>query len=522
MLFNSHTFIFLFLPITVLVYFMLGRYNHRISAVWLIAASLFFYGWWNPAYVGLLIGSILFNYSVGAALAQENARKILTLKKVILIFGVALNLCLLGYFKYVNFFLSTINNLTDAGWSLGSVILPLGISFFTFTQIAYLVDAFRGEVKERDLVHYALFVTYFPHLIAGPILHHKEIIPQFGRRSTYTFSYENIAVGLTIFSLGLFKKVVLADSIAPVAQTVFEAASKGQALTLIEAWSGAISYSLQLYFDFSAYSDMAVGLSKLFGVSIPLNFYSPYKAVNIIEFWKRWHISLSRFLMDYLYIPLGGNRFGTVRRYLNIMITMFLGGLWHGAGWTFIMWGSLHGLYLVINQAWRSLRKYFGHDLHKPTLIGTLGARLITFIAVVIAWVLFRADNLESAFAVYSGMLGLNGFVLPEVWLKYSGVLGNLLVNGGVVFGTLPAFTKALQAPILIILLISIAWFMPNTQQFMQKFKPAINIYRGDVTTSNLWFKWGPSWQWATCFALVMSISIIMIDKLSEFLYFQF
>jgi hypothetical protein len=226
--------------------------------------------------------------------------------------------------------------------------------------------------------------------------------------------------------------------------------------------------------------------------------------------------------MDYLYVPLGGNRLGTARRYLNIMITMFLGGLWHGAGWTFILWGILHGFYLVINQAWRSLRKSFGQDLHKSTLIGSLAARLITFIAVVIAWVLFRADNLESAFAVYGGMLGLNGCVLPEVWLNYSGMLGNLLVSEGVAFGTLPAFTKALQAPILIILLISIAWFMPNTQQFMQKFKPAINIYRGDVTISNLWIKWAPSWQWATCFALVMSISIIMIDQLSEFLYFQF
>jgi D-alanyl-lipoteichoic acid acyltransferase DltB (MBOAT superfamily) len=489
--------------------------------VWLIAASLFFYGWWNPAYVGLLIGSILVNYSFGSALALEDERKTRTRKKAILILGVAFNLCLLGYFKYANFFLTTINKLAGSEWSMGSIILPLGISFFTFTQIAYLVDAFKGEVKERNLVHYALFVTYFPHLIAGPILHHKEIMPQFSRRSVYNFNYGNIAVGLTVFSLGLFKKVVLADSIAPLAQTVFDAASKGQALTFIEAWSGGISYALQLYFDFSGYSDMAIGLSKLFGVSIPLNFYSPYKAVNIIEFWRRWHISLSRFLMDYLYIPLGGKRLGTVRRYLNVMITMFLGGLWHGAGWTFIAWGFLHGFYLVINQVWHALRRYLGHDLKNSILMGRISARVVTFTAVVIAWVLFRSDTIDSACAVYRGMLGMNGFILPEQWLHYSGMFGIWLSKHGVLFGATP-FTKALQAPFLIALLISIAWFFPNTQQFMQKFEPAINIYRGEKYNMKPWIQWSPNWKWAAGCSLAMTAGIIMIDKVSEFLYFQF
>lgn len=501
---------------------MVGRYSPRISAAWLIAASLFFYGWWNPAFVVLLLCSTLLNYSVGVALSREHERGRQKRKKAILLFGVASNLCLLGYFKYANFFLATVNEIAGTEWSLGGIILPLGISFFTFTQIAYLVDAFKGEVKERDLLHYALFVTYFPHLVAGPILHHKEIMPQFCRRSVYNFNCENTAVGLTVFSLGLFKKVVLADSVAPLAQIVFEAASKGQTLTFIEAWSGSMSYAVQLYFDFSGYSDMAIGLSKLFGVSIPLNFYSPYQAVNIIEFWRRWHISLSRFLKEYLYIPLGGNRLGTPRRYLNLMITMCLGGIWHGAGWTFIMWGSLHGVYLIVNHAWRALRRYMGQDLSCSTRLGRVTARIVTFAAVVVAWVLFRADTISSAFGVYRGMLGMNGIVLPEQWLHSSGIFGGWLSSSGIPFGATPAFTKALQGPVLVALLTSIAWFLPNTQQFMLKFEPAINIYHGEKNTTISWLQWSPSWKWAAGCSILMTIGIIMLDKMSEFLYFQF
>jgi D-alanyl-lipoteichoic acid acyltransferase DltB (MBOAT superfamily) len=522
MLFNSHVFIFLFLPVTLMVYFGLGHYSSRLSAVWLTAASLFFYGWWNPAYVGLLLGSILFNYYVGVALTCEHGRGRDTRKRAIAIFGITGNLLLLGYYKYSNFFISTLDGMIGTSWTLGNIILPLGISFFTFTQITFLVDAFKGEVNENNLVHYSLFVTYFPHLIAGPILHHKEMMPQFGRQSTYRFSYENWAVGLTVFAIGLCKKVILADSIAPYAQVVFEAASKGEMLTFVEAWSGSISYSLQLYFDFSGYSDMAIGLSRLFGVSLPINFYSPYQAVNIIDFWRRWHITLSRFLREYLYIPLGGKRRGGLRRFINLMITMLLGGLWHGAGWTFVIWGGLHGLYIAINLAWHKLRRSLGQDLSRSSRWGRGIARTVTFFAVVVAWVFFRANSIDTAVGVFRGMVGLNGIILPKEWLSYAGAFGRWLSETGISFDMMPAFKDALRAPILIIALTAIAWFLPNTQQVMQKFRPAIDIYRGVASEVRSWLKWEPGWEWAVVSALLMMVSIVLIDEVSEFLYFQF
>lgn len=415
-------------------------------------------------------------------------------------------------------------SLQKVQWSLspGNIILPLGISFFTFTQITFLVDAFKGEVKENDLLHYSLFVTYFPHLIAGPILRHQEMIPQFGRQSTYRFSYENCAVGLTVFAIGLCKKVILADSIAPYAQVVFEAASKGHMLTFVEAWSGSISYSLQLYFDFSGYSDMAIGLSRLFGISVPLNFYSPYQAINIIDFWRHWHITLSRFLRDYLYIPLGGNRRVGLRRFVNLMITMLLGGLWHGAGWTFVIWGGLHGLYIAVNHAWHTLRRSLGQDLSRSSRWGRVVAQTVTFFAVVVAWVFFRANSIDTALGVFRGMAGLNGIILPKEWLSYAGAFGRWLSEIGISFDVMPAFKEALQEPILIIALTVIAWFFPNTQQVMQKFKPAIDTYRGVASGVRSWLQWDPGWGWAVVSALLMTISIVMIDEVSEFLYFQF
>ncbi|MBS4033335.1 MAG: MBOAT family protein [Ignavibacterium sp.] len=522
MLFNSHIFIFLFLPATLLVYFLCGIYSTRLSAVWLIAASLFFYGWWNPAYVGLLVGSILFNYSVGMVLAREHTRHRQSVKRIILIFGITGNFLILGYYKYANFFLSTLSGIVNVEWTIGNIVLPLGISFFTFTQIAYLVDAFKGDVKEYNLVHYSLFVTYFPHLIAGPILHHKEMMPQFGLKSTYRFSYENFSVGLTVFAIGLCKKVVLADSVAPYAQTVFKAASEGSILTFIEAWAGSIAYALQLYFDFSGYSDMAIGLAMLFGVSLPLNFYSPYQAVNIIEFWRRWHITLSRFLRDYLYIPLGGNRKGSLRLSINVIITMLLGGLWHGAGWTFIIWGGLHGLYIAINHIWHSVLHFFGYRKIHGKWWGRAVARMLTFLAVVVAWVFFRADSIDSAMRVLKGMAGLNGIILPQVWESYTGSFGKWLSVLGTSFGMTPAFNEALRGPLLLLILLTIVFFFPNTQQVMHKFRTAINIYRGDNMGVPTWFNWEPTWRWAAISAVLMTTSIVMIDKVSEFLYFQF
>ncbi|MGH6886959.1 MAG: MBOAT family O-acyltransferase, partial [Geminicoccales bacterium] len=331
MLFNSFEFILAFLPVTLIGFFLLGgRESPRAALSWLVLTSLFFYGWWNPSYLVLIIGSICFNFFVGQRLLARSS-------KAILGFGVAVNLLSIAYFKYAGFLAFNIEELAGVEVGLEHIVLPLAISFFTFQQIAYLVDAHRGEVRAEGFVNYALFVTFFPQLIAGPIVHHSEVLPQFARRSTYRLDLDNLALGLTVFSIGLFKKVVLADGIATYATPMFAAAQGGYEPTLFEAWGGALAYTFQLYFDFSGYSDMAVGLGLMFNIRIPINFDSPYKAVNVIDFWRRWHITLSRFLRDYLYIPLGGNRRGPERRYVNLMLTMLLGGLWHGAGWTFVI-----------------------------------------------------------------------------------------------------------------------------------------------------------------------------------------
>jgi D-alanyl-lipoteichoic acid acyltransferase DltB (MBOAT superfamily) len=476
MLFNSYGFIFLFLPIVLLGFFQLARVNHAFAAGWLTAASLFFYGYWNPAYVGLLLGSIICNYAFGLWIAKAGVKQQSTRQKRLVAAALTANLLLLGYYKYANFFLGSINSATGAQISLGEIILPLGISFFTFTQIAFLVDTYQGKVKEYNFIHYALFVTYFPHLIAGPVLHHKEMMPQFGHVSTYRFNYENMAVGLTIFFIGLFKKVVLADGIAEYVRLLFSAPAAGIHLTFIEAWVGALCYTFQLYFDFSGYSDMAIGLSRMFGVTLPLNFHSPYKAVNIIEFWRRWHMTLSRFLRDYLYIPLGGNRKGTPRRYLNLIATMLLGGLWHGAGWTFVLWGGLHGLYLVINNGWHAVRRKLGQNPDQPLSrpMHTLSV-LLTFFAVVVAWVVFRADNLNTAIAILKAMMGMEGIVLPNPWLTKLGVFGQWLSANGVSFN-MAIYPELYVAFSWIGMLLLIVWLAPNTQQIMAAYRPALDM----------------------------------------------
>jgi D-alanyl-lipoteichoic acid acyltransferase DltB (MBOAT superfamily) len=403
---------------------------------------------------------------------------------------------------------------------LGEIILPLGISFYTFTQIAYLADAAQGKVREYNLVHYALFVTYFPHLIAGPILHHAEMMPQFDRPETYRMRWDNIAVGLTIFFIGLFKKTVLADGIAPHSTSVFDAAEAGTALPLLDAWGGALAYTLRLYFDFSGYCDMAIGLSRLFGINLPLNFNSPYKAENISDFWRRWHMTLSRFLRDYLYIPLGGNRRGGGRRYLNLMVTMLLGGLWHGANWTFVVWGGLHGLYLVANHAWHALRHRLNwKDAHSRG--GRLAAQAVTFLAVVVAWVFFRATSFEAALIVLKGMAGLNGIEMPFKWLASWGAAGEWLAQHGVRFRDSPTFAGA---PLLTwtALGLAIVWLAPNTQQIMERFDPALD-YRPERRPAMPWLRWQPTTRWAVAMTIVAYFGMLyMSSGFSEFIYFQF
>ena len=398
MLFNSYPFLFVFLPVTLAGFFLIARASHTLAAGWLTLASLAFYGWWNPAYVGLLALSIAFNFAVGAQIARRAGTDRAAAKRW-LVFGVAVDLALLGYYKYTGFLLGNWNELTGAGVPVPDIALPLGISFFTFTQIAFLADAYQGLVREYRPVHYALFVTYYPHLIAGPVLHHKEMMPQFGHAATYRWDWENLAVGFTVFFIGLFKKTVLADGIAEYGRAPFAAAAAGQPLPLLDAWGGALAYTFQLYFDFSGYSDMAIGLSRMVGVRLPLNFDSPYKAASIIDFWRRWHMTLSRFLRDYLYIPLGGNRKGLRRTYANLAIVMLLGGLWHGAKWTFVAWGADHGLLLALER-WRGKRALYG-TLPRPVRIGA------TFVLMLFSWVLFRSESLTAAGHYFAAMLGL-------------------------------------------------------------------------------------------------------------------
>jgi alginate O-acetyltransferase complex protein AlgI len=344
-LFTSALFAWVYLPLVVGGFFLIGRWSQRGAALWLFLASVAFYSVWMPEFTALLMASIVFNFWVGRTLS-------ITKHRGWLILGVAVNILVLAYFKYANFFVDNLNVLLGREWSLGNIILPLGISFFTFTQIAFLADSLNKEVREPSFVHYGLFVTFFPHLVAGPVLHHAQMMPQFSEASTYRFQRANFALGLVFFLIGLIKKVVLADGISPYADAVFNGADQGIMPTLTEAWLGSLAYALQLYFDFSGYSDMAVGLSWMLNIRLPFNFDSPYRATNISQFWRRWHISLSNFLRDYLYIVLGGNRRGTVRRYINLLTTMVLGGLWHGASWSFVLWGTLHGLYLVVHQLW--------------------------------------------------------------------------------------------------------------------------------------------------------------------------
>lgn len=407
MLFNSFIYLFLFLPVTLIVFFAVGRRAPRYAVGWLVFASLFYYSWWNPAYLWIIIASILFNYLVGVILCQK-----LKLNKVVLVFGVVANLIFLGYFKYTSFLIENLNSLFANDFHVKNIVLPLAISFFTFQQIAYLVDSWKGKTRGYYFLDYCLFVTFFPQLIAGPIVHHKEMMPQFLKSSVFRPDYGNISKGLTIFLIGLYKKVILADTAGQYADKYFitTLSEKGGGASFLDAWVAAFSYTFQLYFDFSGYSDMAIGAALMFGILLPINFYSPYKATNMIEFWRRWHITLSQFLRDYIYIPLGGNRKGIGRRHVNLMITMLLGGCWHGTGWTFIIWGGLHGVFLVINHGWNSLTKniYF----HLNSKLTRSVSWFATFLAIVVAWVFFRAPTIDSSLLMMQAMAGLNGVEL--------------------------------------------------------------------------------------------------------------
>jgi alginate O-acetyltransferase complex protein AlgI len=478
MLFNSYPFIFLFLPVTLIGYFVLVRLNYLAPVIWLALASLVFYSVSNWQFVLLLLASIAFNYVIGLLLISKRPRP--AWRFAALTIGVAGDLLTLGYFKYAGFLATNFNAIFSTGFTV-NVLLPVGISFYTFTQIAFLVDAYRGNVARYALPHYALFVTYFPHLIAGPILHHKDMIPQFERAAMRRPDPHLILCGLIIFGIGLFKKTCLADGIQPLVSLAFGP----NAPSFDQAWIGALAYTFQLYFDFSGYSDMAIGISLMFGIFLPLNFNSPYKAASIIDFWRRWHMTLSQFLRDYLYIPLGGNRHGRTLRYVNLMITMLLGGLWHGAAWTFVAWGALHGVYLCINHAWNN---YGPAVAPRFARLANIAAFILTFLSVVVAWVFFRADSLSSALNVLSRMADPTQIAFGRGEMAYA---------------------------LFIMVYAAIAWFAPNTQTIMGYDHKNRSVGQG----LGAWRK-RPAFLYAT--AAVLAFGILGIQQHSEFIYFRF
>jgi alginate O-acetyltransferase complex protein AlgI len=488
MLFNSYEFIFLFLPVTFAVYFWLNKKRlTQASKSWLVFASLFFYSWWNIIYLPLILGSILFNFAVGSTITKMNfseSPKKGGSRKGVLAFGILSNIALLAYFKYMDFFILNANGVLGTQWNLMHIVLPLGISFFTFTQIAYLVDAYRNEVKEMDYLNYTLFVTFFPHLLAGPILHHKEMMPQFDSIKSKVINYKNIAAGLFLFSIGLFKKVVIADTFAQWASAGFDHAEN---LDMIEAWATSLSYSFQLYFDFSGYTDMALGVALLFNIRLPINFNSPYKALDIQDFWRRWHITLSRFLRDYIYIPLGGNRNGEFRTYSNLFTVFLIGGLWHGASWMFIIWGALHGSAIVIHRAWKSL----GFTMYKYL------AWFITFNFINITWIFFRANEWKDASKILYGMFF--GDVIFSGKLEYQ---WSYLKSFGIEFGQFMIHLGGHRSTIVWLLIAFVLILLPNSNTLTKKF------------SANIWYL-----MLTLC---ILLYSLLNLAKKSEFLYFNF
>ncbi len=523
MLFNSFVFALVFLPLTLLGYFLAARAGRRLAGprlagLWLVLASLVFYGWWDISFVPLLVGSIAFNYAASELILAVHARP--RLQTVLLGLAIAANLAALVYFKYLHALLGFLDANGLAHIPFGDVILPLGISFFTFTQIGYLIDVKQGAAEDRGLLNYVLFVTFFPHLIAGPILHNGEMMPQFAEPSTYRFSARNLAVGLTIFIIGLLKKCLLAD---PNSASVAQGFSHAGALPAVAAWNVVLLYAMQLYFDFSGYSDMAIGLARMFNVKFPLNFSSPYKAASIIDYWQRWHMTLTRYLTVYLYNPIAmqvlqwraARGFGIARRdqatpagflamvALPTCVTMALIGIWHGAGLQFLLFGLLHGTYLSINHAWRTWRGRlrYGRANVKPGEqggLGHVGGVLLTYVAVLVGLVVFRAPALGAAGQMLASLLGRHG---NGTW----------------------AGDVALHDVVWLAGLHGIVWGLPNTQQIMRRYEPALGRLHAEATG---WLSarltWQPSPLWAVLCGCGALLALLAMGGTTEFLYFQF
>lgn len=466
MLFNSYEFIFIFLPVTLLGYFLIAKKNIRLSNVWLTLASFFFYGWWDIRFVPILTASILWNFFLGIAIGKARQGKA---RQIVLCIAIAVNLALLCYFKYTDFFIKSINKIAHTDWNLLNIVLPLGISFWTFTQTAYLVDVYREKTEPCNFLDYVLFVMIFPHLISGPIINHSEMIPQFNEKKRHKLNLYYFSRGLMFFLFGLFKKVVIADSLAPIVDEYFR---MGDSLSMLGAWIGVFAYTFQLYFDFSGYSEMALGLGKMLNIDFPINFDSPYKSKSPIEFWQRWHMTLGSWIRDYLYIPLGGNRKGQVRKMLNLFISMTLSGFWHGAGLKYIVWGIWHGLLLVVNHSWR----YFAKP--KNIKIPSFVAKFMTFAAITAGWVIFRGG-------VKRGL---------KIMLKMFDVSS--------IFAMSISASQILTVLMLILLSITV-FLMPNV----------IEIVNGRFKTNK---------KWILVAVLLTDTCLLFLSRNSVFLYFDF
>lgn len=472
MLFNSFEFIFIFLPITFVVYFLLNKAKLIMFATaWLVIASLIFYSYWKIDYLPLILISMVVNYVTGVTLSSDSKLKIN--KKLVFLFGIIFNVGLLGYYKYFDFLIYNINKVFHAGLGYSHLVLPLAISFFTFQQIAWLVDSYEKKTRDYDFLTYSLFVTFFPQLIAGPIVHHGYVMPQFKNLRNKFLNPKNISLGLFLFSIGLFKKVVIADYLSPFVCTIFDGLSD---VSFVEIWTGVISYTFQMYFDFSGYADMALGLGMMFNIKLPQNFNSPLKACSIAEFWRRWHITLSDFLKNYIYIPLGGSRAGQIKTYVNLFITFLIAGIWHGANWTYILWGVMQGIAVVIHRIWREK----GHSL------SVVPAFIINFLCWNFMFIMFRSHSVSQAIYLMKSAFGLNGF-------------------GSVVFDKMRlSFENGSLKISLFLLLAAIigAYFMKNSNEQAEKFKPT------------------PVYLLITLTLFV--VSILNFNRISEFLYFQF
>lgn len=543
MLFNSYLFIFGFLPVTLAGFFLLGSRSRNLALAWLILASLVFYAWWRPFNVLIIAPAVLINFGIARLLQRLNAQKTrASMARAVLLLGVAFNIAFLGYFKYANFATTVVNDLAGTQFVLTQVILPLGISFITFQKIAFLIDVHSGRIESFSFRDFSLFVLFFPQLIAGPIVHYREMMPQF-QKLACRFDKVDVSVGLTLFVVGLFKKVVFADGVAAHVTPLYEAAAGGAAISLLPAWIAAIGFTLQIYFDFSGYTDMALGLARCFGIRLPPNFNSPFKASNIVDFWLRWHMTLTRFLTAYLFNPLVlwltrrrlekglpglGGRKPSGSAFIQLLVgptilTMLVSGVWHGAGYLFILWGLVHGIYLSINHGWRLVGpQLWSSKASYARFMQPVGS-VLTFVCVAASMVLFRSTTGTTASGVLKGMVGLNGISLPQKLLEHLGPLAGMLQHFVTATGVGSGRELYISA-VWVVMLLVVALTLPNSMQLLSRYEPAIGVKAMPLGTDRFAqaSAWSPSISWAAAVSVLAVAGILSLGGKSEFLYWQF